>query len=602
MNQPFYLLSNASADIFPDNTLTEFKNVFPRTLHFQEKDKWEVGIESIGLSSMFRNVEVPNAGVPVCFANHTETKMNLFRQSPVIDATLDLYFPYNFNLKKGVTMYTEMIDKFYTKADVYSMCRLFNAKLKPYCQFDFDGEVMKISFLDHYKQNYPGSWVFFHETFMHSFKFKRYEVKQLSMLKTDPTKNSNTVSLVEIGNNLHIERKVIVDDEVYFGYLLTRDATRPYHGPLVSEKIDLYHHDMLPEIIKVQCDIIEPQIINNTFSQDLLVLSTDVQYTNNYYFHEIERVSYVPLLINDISQIKITLVDQNDKKLQLLKGHATIIKLKFKRNKMAIDNFYVRVTSKPSFIYPNNTTSVFSIQLPSTKVLDDNYKVSLNSINIPNKFTTFICKDERLRSFVYKTGTAPSIPLIFSQNVCYTPNSIVAEINAFLSTHNKGEAKIDHLGRLVINTKEECVLAIGFDVANVLGYQTGLISPKSVAYDNKYMFIKSFSENPPNVIVFESPINVNYYRPNYFVVYSNIVQPSIIGNMFSPILKIVPIVDAKEAYKLHDFKIREFYNIPNSDVNEIKMEIRTHDGELVNFVSDQHIVMNLQFTNEINPS
>ena len=32
------------------------------------------------------------------------------------------------------------------------------------------------------------------------------------------------------------------------------------------------------------------------------------------------------------------------------------------------------------------------------------------------------------------------------------------------------------------------------------------------------------------------------------------------------------------------------------------MELRTHDGEFVNFLTDQHVVMNLQFTNEINPN
>jgi hypothetical protein len=599
MDQPFYIISNASSDVFPNNSLTEFKNVFPRTLSFPEEEKWEVGIETIGISSMFRNVYTPNPGVPVIIASHDKATLRQLRQSPVVDPREDWHYSINVDLAKtgpANSMFTELVDKFYTKADVYSMCRLYNVKLRPYCSLNYDGTRITISYNDHYKLKSKGTWVFLHETFAKSFKFISHHIKNLSMMKVIEGNNSNTVSLVEIGSNLHLERKVNYNGEIYLGYLLHEDKSRALYGSLVSEPIDLYHHAMLPEIIKVQCDIIEPQIINNAFSQDLLILSTDIQYTNNYYFHDIERVSYFPLLYNDINQIAIRLVDENDKKLELMKGHATIIKLRFRRNKRMIENFYVRVTSKPNEIYTDNTPYKFRIQLPSTKVLNEDWKVSLNSINIPNKFTTFLKANDELRSFVYKTATSPSITHVFKSNVSYTPTTIVAEINTFLSSKDLGDATIDNLGRLVINLKETCILAIGLDAVKVLGYQTALV-PQGA----NFMFIKPLPDTP-NTITFESPINVNYFRPNYFIIYSNIVQPSIIGNIFSPILKIVPIVDSQEAFKLHDFKVREFYNIPNTEINEIQMEIRTHDGEFVNFLSDQHVVMNLQFTNELNPN
>ena len=136
------------------------------------------------------------------------------------------------------------------------------------------------------------------------------------------------------------------------------------------------------------------------------------------------------------------------------------------------------------------------------------------------------------------------------------------------------------------------------DLAKVLGYHTGVIANFE---GSDWMYLKPFSDSPKK-IVFESPINTDYLKPNYFVVYSNIVQPSIIGNQFSPILKVVPVLNSQEPFKLYDFKQREFYNIANTEINEIKMELRTHDGEFVNFLSDQHVVMNLQFTNEINPN
>lgn len=598
MNQPFYVLSNASTDIFPENTLTEFKNVLPKTLYFQEKDKWEVGVESIGISSMFRNTYMPKPGVPVLYAGHLLTKIKEFRQSPVTDAKLDWHFSLDFELKKGGRLeYFEMKDKYYTKADLYSMLNLLNQKFKPYCHFHYDGDKMSISYFDHYNLKYPGSWIYLHETFAKTFQFNSFLVKQLTMLKKINGNNSNRVDLVTIGGNMLLERKVAVGDEIYYGYYLSADKDMPYHGTLVSDHIHLGRHEQLPSIIKVQCDIIEPQILNNSYSQDLLVLNTAVQYTNNYYYHDIKRVSYFPLLFNDVSQIKIKLVDEYDQKLQLLKGHATILKLRFRHNrKKMAESFYVRITSKPNSIHPNNDANNFINQLPSTKFLNEDWKVALSSISLPNRFTTFLNKHPDFRSLVFKPPDRQPITLVFKSNVAYTPSSLVSEINTFFSENNIGDAKIDWLGRIEFNLNEQVTFAVGLDAVNVLGYQSGLVIPGK----SNFMFIRPFNDSPKR-LTFESPVNVDYYRPNYFIIYSNIVKPSVIGNLFSPILKLVPILDAKDAFKLMEFEVGEYYNIPNSEINEIRMELRTHDGEPVNFVKDQHIVMNLHFTNAIDP-
>ena len=631
MDQPFYIISNASLDIFPNNTLTEFKNSLPKTLSFQENDKWEVGIETIGLSSMFQNVIAPKPGVPAIFASLSYTKLRDQRLLAESDVLTDTHLPLDFNLTpKGMSalMYAEMTDKYYTKADVYSMCRLFNAKFKAYCDFQYDGQQMTINFHDGFNAGYDGSWIFLHENFAQSFGLKSTLLKRLLLRvraskkndegavvatglnilentngQQEPVKRYQEVNYVEIGTRTYIERKIIQKGETYFGYYLPKDTSLDFYGPLISETFELVQHTHLPELIKVQCDNIEPQIINNRFSQDLLVLSTDIQYTNNYYYHDIKRISYVPLLFNDISEIKIKLVDENDEPLKLLKGHATIVKLRFRKNKKMTDNFYVRVTSKPNAIFPSNTCQSFTVQLPTTKILNEDWKVSLNSINIPNRFTTFLPQSPyELRTIIYKTPRANAINLTLSPTKSYTPSSLCAELNHFFTINGIGIAMIDALGRLVFDLREDCTFALGLDVAKVLGYQTGLIPNDPTGKRQNFMFVKPLVENEKIRIVFESPINVNYFRPNYFIVYSNIVQPSVIANQYSPILKIVPILETENAFKLHDFNVREFYRIPNSEINEIKMELRTHDGELVNFLDEQHVVMNLQFTNETNPS
>ena len=599
MDQPFYIISNASKDLFPENTLAEFKNVFPKTLTFKEEDKWEVGLEAIGLSSMFRNVYLPKSDVTSIYVLHEENARPSYKEYNVIDESLDwhkeMYF--NFDRSTGRGTWFDIPNKYYNKAGVYALCQMINIRCKAFCLFSYDGERLSISYQDEYNLNNIGTWVFLHESFLRSFHFKRYKLSDAKVrpnsAEAGVTPNSNKVRIVYMGSNIHMERKVVYQGENYYGFYLSKNPKNPYHGPIQSEKFNIEKRQRVPDIIKVQCDIIEPQLLNNTYSQDLLVLSSDIHYTNRYFFYEIEKISYIPLLFNNISEIKIKLVDEKNRLIQLVTGHATIVKLRFKKNPNMEGNFYCRITSKPNKIYPDNKITNFSVQLPSTKELTDGWKVSMNSINLPNTFTTFLPnRSKNLLSFVYKTPNKPAISFTFKSNIQYTPARLISELNVFFMENNLGAVNVDELGRLVFSLSEDNVsFAIGLDVANVLGYENGLIISGS-----ELMVIRP-TVVQPKTITFESPIDCKYFRPNYFIVYSNIVQPSIIGGQYSPILKVVPILDSDEPYKLLDFKVREFYDISNSDINEIKVELRTHDGEPVNFIDTEHVVMNLQFTN-----
>ena len=599
MDQPFYIISNASKDVFPDNTLTEFKNVFPKTLSFPENERWEVGLEAIGVSSMFRNVSLPKKDFPSIYVVHDKERTPNYKENLHFAETIDWHKEMFFDLTKqpnlpGATFH--LPDKYYSKAEVYSLCSLINFKLNAYCLFRYDGERLTISYQDEENFNYIGTWVLLHETFLRTFRFKRYKVMDCKVrpnsIPPGVVANSNQVRLVQIGSNLYFERKVIYNGETYYGFYLSKDTKIPGHGPLISEKFNIEKSSRIPDVIKVQCDIIEPQILNSSYSQDLLVLSADIHYTNRYFYHEIEKISYIPLLFNDISQIKIQLVDQKNKLLELVEGHASIVKLRFRRNFNMTGNFYCRLTSKPNEVYKNNKINNFAVQLPSTKFLDDGWKVSLNSINIPNNFTTFLpSKNKKLYSIVYKKGMDPAIPYYFKTNIKYSPSRLVSELNLFFLENDIGTVTLDQLNRLTFLLNDEnSSFAIGLDLCRVLGYETGHLL-------DDFMITRPLTPQK-KLIIFDSPIDCDYFRPNYFIIYSNIVQPSIIGSQYSPILKIVPVLDGNEPYKLLDFKVREFYNIPNSEVNEIKIELRTHDGELVNFVESEHVVMNLQFSND----
>jgi len=55
----FYLISNSSVDQYPENSLTHFTNKFPIPIVLDQSEKWEIGIESFGISANFINIKTP---------------------------------------------------------------------------------------------------------------------------------------------------------------------------------------------------------------------------------------------------------------------------------------------------------------------------------------------------------------------------------------------------------------------------------------------------------------------------------------------------------------------------------------------------------------
>ena len=59
-----FLLSNGSSDIYKNNTLTHFTNKLPTPIDLQNENKYEIAIESVGFSCLFRNIKLPEGDYP----------------------------------------------------------------------------------------------------------------------------------------------------------------------------------------------------------------------------------------------------------------------------------------------------------------------------------------------------------------------------------------------------------------------------------------------------------------------------------------------------------------------------------------------------------
>ena len=70
---PYFLLSNASMDVFPNNMPSNFQTVLNNPI--QLDGEWEVGVQKISYDSAIANVDTQE-NITLKFRSYDETSMN----------------------------------------------------------------------------------------------------------------------------------------------------------------------------------------------------------------------------------------------------------------------------------------------------------------------------------------------------------------------------------------------------------------------------------------------------------------------------------------------------------------------------------------------
>ena len=110
--------------------------------------------------------------------------------------------------------------------------------------------------------------------------------------------------------------------------------------------------------------------------------------------------------------------------------------------------------------------------------------------------------------------------------------------------------------------------------------------------------VTSFTQTIDHQIYrFELPSDLKHLQPQYIIAYCSIVEPTIFGGEYSNILRIVSIPKERSDYVIQEFKNKNFLQLLNTEISEIEINFRTHDGLLVNFAGNYNIIVNLEFSN-----
>jgi hypothetical protein len=611
-NNSLFVISNASTDAYPENTLTHFKNKLPTNINFKLNANWQVALESLGFSCQFRNVHLPQKPFPsfIISTCHYPTagSRKVIKNKKIIEdipCPADVQFKFSEHgveqkaealplylqeYNKYAYWYFTFEDKIYTQKDI----EIFFRDVNKDCNTNIKYENELLSF--NTPINDKKYWVFLHQTFIDTFNIvKEYTPSTFDTRQIKHILNVTKTDNASIGKGF-VERQVYYNGEKYFAYQITKtDILKSQKSRIVEKNY--------PTLVKVVCNNIQPQILNNTYSRDLSVFCPDFQNNQVYYFHEFITKQFSPLSNSILTNLEIKLYDQNNSQLQLLPGHATIVKLSLQQMDFYTESFNLRLTSQITDKYPDNENFSFKMSLPRKLVLNRNWRATLTSINFPNQYNTFLDNESKRKITFFRLleGNTNEPHEFIIPNDIYTKESLIKCLDDGLIENEIGRVTLDVNGAIIFTIPYEGIFYIPTNLLNIIGCSTQKSELDYAIYYFSEVPItdkSTIKKNADNMYVIkcEGEMNLEYLKPNYMILYADFVSPTIIGGKYSSILRVVPIKHSEKGYILHEFKHTSYLELNNTELMELEIQLKTHDGEFINFANNQNIILNIQFT------
>lgn len=270
-----FTISNASSREFPENSLTSWTNILPEKLRFLSRENWHIALESIGFSTEYLNFELPR---------------NVHTPSIIITFKLS-----NFKKPKVRTIYfpdTRYSDEIFSKT-----LQEINLNYRDFIKFNYEDNKITAeegtSEYDHVEYAF-----YFHETMIRNFNW-------------EVTTDKKTISNRKLGFIRENFYKINISEKDEGGY--------PKH--YLPKKLNFLGKN--PKMVKVLCDNIVSVIENNGFSKNIATfIPSKYDQKHPYLITHFKNKNYSPISTSLLSNIKIKIVDENNKELSLAPGRS----------------------------------------------------------------------------------------------------------------------------------------------------------------------------------------------------------------------------------------------------------------------------------------
>ena len=314
--------------------------------------------------------------------------------------------------------------------------------------------------------------------------------------------------------------------------------------------------------------------------------------TNRAYCSEVEQPEYRRLSRGRHPYLRIELVDENDKQLDLAYGQTTFVELHIKR--MDDEHFMLRLSSDD--IRSNGTSSDFHFTFDSPMVLDGGvWEMALTSIMYPNRQRRLL--DSNYPTFILSCAdSATTIPI--RSNDLKSVTSLLEALKRFIKK-TFGDVLAIECGddnRITLVTEQHISLAIRSDLACLMGQSDVDLNSDTHVFTLRY--------NPNRrAYVYSMPdiVDVNRLLPNTMLVYCDIMKPIIIGGAYSQVLKLVPTdVGNDGGYVLHSCRHLDFVEVSSDHITGMGLKLCKFDGGQVAMENEhEHVLYNILFRRKI---
>lgn len=562
-------ISNSSTEVFDDNTLTRFKNKLPLAISLTDQERWVFTVKSFGIHLNYGTIKIPR-NVPIMLL-------------------LDLKAFHSYQLKHDAKSPNDLLknfiddeigvrDKLYINPKDYKIFEIYKILDDFLMQSSFGSNLNLKVLLSQNNNNTQLKFTCNLHTvvlFMHSFmneslQFFSSDTSEKLLQKIDTNGKVTALSgSFRDGEHEHLLHTFTKTD-----------------ASLTSKQLKEFSLKA-PKFIKIKCGLIKKVQSNLGFDNVVYHTSIPIQTFNGreYFFKEIKVPLQCELLSEQLNVVEFTITDESGEQLHIAYGVPTIISCVLEKKMLSSKHFYVQVYSKCTDLYKDNTASTFSVQLsPPLQFPTSKAQVALVSATLPSKIANVPNIGNRSFAFIYhtkannvwsKNETLPLPSGYFESALDYINalNECIPEKFAQFSLKN-GYAFIKH--------NQKCGISLPRFVLKILGRKFEF-GDADDHLDPEYFTIY----NEGRFEIYLGRVNIDLYLPRYALCYCSIIQPSIVGSYYSPVLRILPLKKSTNDFISYEFDNLEFCPLNSNYIPSASFELRTHSGDKINLSEDQ---------------
>lgn len=271
------------------------------------------------------------------------------------------------------------------------------------------------------------------------------------------------------------------------------------------------------------------------------------------------------------------------------------------------DEFYLTLLSEASLnFYPDNTANLFTVQLPQTLHLPEDFRVAATSITYPQTIQNMTPYNNRLvlemdkyypedPDEVFKLRVYIDVPCDNYTNI-YDVLKILNENARDTFTKLKDAHLLDlfqlneSTRRIEINTEQrDLVCKYSKNLYDGSSYQCHMTR---MYLAGRLAWIFGFDPDTHNLLNdFETigryPYNLNLGYPSQLFIYTDIIEPQIIGDKLTQVLKICPVLDKMSVFgdvTERAFHNCDFFKLAKRSIDKITINITDKSGTSIPFL------------------